>query len=62
MTQAEFDARQNRIEANWAAVNGNIAEVERHRWRLFRNARLISESKALMAENERLLRRFWLAP
>jgi len=62
MTQAEFEARQVMLEANWAAIRARIALIERSKWRVFRNQRLIRECRALLAENRDLLQRFWQAP
>lgn len=62
MTQAEFDAIENRVTANLAVVTGKLDEVESQKWRIFRNKRLIREARVLLDENQRLLRRFRVAP
>lgn len=55
LTQAEFRARMNRVNANRAAVNGKHAMVRRQPWRLLRNRRLLNECVALLAESDRIL-------
>ena len=62
MTQTEFNTRQTTMETNWTETDRLLDKVKAHRWRLLRNDRLLRQSKALLAENDRLLQRFWSAP